>query len=1015
MEDCRMPSDYEAITRYNEDQLGKDTASRKSQVNMYSDFSHFVFEILQNADDYGATSVTFELNPDRLSIEHNGIPFTEENVKAISYFGKGTSRDDLIKTGQFGLGFKSVFSFTATPIVHSGEEDFQIYGLYRLKALTHPADLKSEETRIYLPFNHEEEQPDFVEALVSREKAYNKISHRLKKLDITTLLFTRNLLEIKWSIQGEEGHYLREDKDKKENNNNFRARKTEITDGNSLHTYLVFSRPIKWHEKKYKPVEVAFFLDETNKKVKSIQSTKKPLIVLFPTTQETKMGFLINGPFRTPAHRETVSQDDEFNQFLVKNVAKLICEALPQIREMGLLTVSFLETLPIKIDDFPEDGMLYPIVTAVRDAFVHQELLPADDGTFVSVENAKLASAEWLHTLLQYEQLRQLLKTENSLKWISGEITDQTKRDLWKFMREELHVEEIKPESFARKIDASFLEKQTDDWMSSFYTYLVGQKALWKKRSNYWRDDSGPLRAKQFIRRQDGAHVMPFRDDGSSNIFLANKVGIETTLPIVKLKITLDEEVYNFLKDLGIPDLDLVEEVIEKILPKYKTDSPTVTINEHKLDIIKIERAYATDSQEKKVRLRKQLCLTSFLRADNPLRQKVTYIKPDGTYFDKNDLQTYFAGNENIWFVKQDYDQSALELFKQLGAADSVRVKCTQRNRQGHIPICSQHGWHRRGLYGFDPDIEIEGLKYAITHPTEKRSLFIWINIAAPYAECICGIVETSTRKTYEDSRKESHISEFGQFLRDTAWLPGIDNQFYKPSELTLDDLPDAFIRDEKLADQLGMKKNVVAKLAEEIGIPTEYIEFMKQNPEKIKQLMDNVSAKEQKPSFPERPVSDPDRRGERLSEQINDAPDKEYKHKNRSIRTTAGKIDPIPWLRNHYTNNDGLLICQICKTDKSFKRRDGEFHFEKKEAFSEDFFTKEHEAQYLALCPRCAAMYNHFITKDNDAMVSLKNVLVHSENTEIPLQLGELSTSLRFVETHFHDIKVILKKANGQ
>jgi Histidine kinase-, DNA gyrase B-, and HSP90-like ATPase. len=125
-----MPSDYEAITRYNEDQLGKDTASRKSQVNMYSDFSHFVYEILQNADDHDATTITFNLTPEELKIEHNGIPFNEENVKAISYFGKSTSRDDLIKTGQFGLGFKSVFAFTATPAIYSGEEDFQIHGLY---------------------------------------------------------------------------------------------------------------------------------------------------------------------------------------------------------------------------------------------------------------------------------------------------------------------------------------------------------------------------------------------------------------------------------------------------------------------------------------------------------------------------------------------------------------------------------------------------------------------------------------------------------------------------------------------------------------------------------------------------------------------------------------------------------------------------------------------------------------------------------------------------------------------
>ncbi len=89
---------------------------------MYSDFSHFVFELLQNADDYGATKVSFKLDCEELVIEHDGSPFTEENVRAISYFGKSTSRDDLVKTGRFGLGFKSVFAFTATPIIHSGDE-----------------------------------------------------------------------------------------------------------------------------------------------------------------------------------------------------------------------------------------------------------------------------------------------------------------------------------------------------------------------------------------------------------------------------------------------------------------------------------------------------------------------------------------------------------------------------------------------------------------------------------------------------------------------------------------------------------------------------------------------------------------------------------------------------------------------------------------------------------------------------------------------------------------------------
>ena len=313
-----MPSDYEAITKYNEEQLGKDTASRKSQVNMYSDFSHFVFELLQNADDYGATHITFELSANSLLIEHNGIPFIEKNVKAISYFGKGTSREDLIKTGEFGLGFKSVFAFTATPAIHSGDENFYIHGLYRLKALTHPSSLVRGKTRILLPFNHIEEHPDYVERLVSKEEALDRISRRLKTLDMTTLLFTRNLVEIKWTTPDAKGSYFRDDKYNKKINEDFRLRKTKINGGEN---FLVFSRPIEWQGKEYKPVEIAFSLKEINENDVSLQFIKKPLFVLFPTTIETKVGFLINGPFRTPAHRETVSLGDDFNQMLMKKIA----------------------------------------------------------------------------------------------------------------------------------------------------------------------------------------------------------------------------------------------------------------------------------------------------------------------------------------------------------------------------------------------------------------------------------------------------------------------------------------------------------------------------------------------------------------------------------------------------------------------------------------------------------------------------------------------------------------------
>ena len=92
------------------------------------------------------------------------------------------------------------------------------------------------------------------------------------------------------------------------------------------------------------------------------------------------------------------------------------------------------------------------------------------------------------------------------------------------------------------------------------------------------------------------------------------------------------------------------------------------------------------------------------------------------------------------------------------------------------------------------------------------------------------------------------------------------------------------------------------------------------------------------------------------------------------------------------------------------FKKRDGEYYFEAVEIFK-GYFKKEHEAQYLALCPLCSAMYNEFVKLDEEAMAELKHAIQNTDECEIPLRLGEWDTSIRFVETHFQDIKTILEE----
>src|ERR1700727_903361 len=90
--------------------------ANKGDVNLdifedfYPDRAHFVYELLQNAEDAGETQVTFTLEEDRLVCEHDGLrTFTEADVSAITGIHNSTKAETQDQIGKFGVGFKSVF------------------------------------------------------------------------------------------------------------------------------------------------------------------------------------------------------------------------------------------------------------------------------------------------------------------------------------------------------------------------------------------------------------------------------------------------------------------------------------------------------------------------------------------------------------------------------------------------------------------------------------------------------------------------------------------------------------------------------------------------------------------------------------------------------------------------------------------------------------------------------------------------------------------------------------------
>ena len=200
-----VASNYEAICEENRKRYGTDIGRIGPMLlaDRYDDRTHFIFELLQNAEDAlgkrgmwsGPRRVTFSLAPDVLSLSHFGRPFDEADVRGVC--GIAESTKDQFSIGRFGIGFKSVYTLTDRPEIHSGEEDLAVENYVQPKRVTR-TERADDETQIVLPLKSED------------ATAQDEITAGFKRLGPGALLFLRHIDEINWAVQGGgSGTYLR--------------------------------------------------------------------------------------------------------------------------------------------------------------------------------------------------------------------------------------------------------------------------------------------------------------------------------------------------------------------------------------------------------------------------------------------------------------------------------------------------------------------------------------------------------------------------------------------------------------------------------------------------------------------------------------------------------------------------------------------------------------------------------------------------------------------------------------
>ena len=1015
-----MPTDYEKIAEENIKKYGTDI-DRYGPVllaKLYSDRTHFIYELLQNAEDTKATWVNFFLFKDRLEFKHNGRLFNVNDVKGICRIAESTKKDDLTQIGKFGIGFKSVFAYTNTPKIISGDESFCIMSYVHPQKIE-KEKIKDNETLFIFPFNHNE---------ISSDKTFEEISNRLRKLGSRVLLFLNNIDKIKWEIENEEfgGIYTRKILCKKDNLRKVCVSSEVKAKAQEIEEWLIFDRPIEFDGATHK-IEIAFKIDKINTNIKKeteevvVPIDDSYLVVFFPTEKETHLKFLIQGPYKTTPARDNIPKDNEWNKKLIQDTATLAADCIPKIKEMKLLTTDFLNILPISKENFPADRMFRPIYDAVLNKLKSDEkLLPPNDGSPISAEQAFLARGKDLIDLLNSKQLS-LLFGKQDCQWLNSNVTQDKTPELRKYLVEELKIQEITPERFANQFTEEFIKKQDDEWVIRFYTFLKDKKALWKKKD--WNPE-GPLRKKPFIRLENNTHVAPFENSEKPCAYLPGDFG--SSFPTVKKSIAENKEAREFLKELELNEPDKYDEVIGHVLPKYK-EKVDISDWENINDVKRIIEVLKNVPQDKKQNLIDELKNIHFLKAVNPVKQEKCFCTPyihsiylTKGYSDNEILETYFEGNPDIYFLDDIYKDFKKEDLLELGCLDKVRVKQRESNRyDGNVTIYNEHSNHKRGLDGFDPDCEIEGIEYALKNINKDRSIVIW-NLLKHNYRSIYGVIESSSRGDYSYSKKEDMASKMGKLVREAEWLPDKYGNFRKPSDILLSDLSDDFDRKNTeakiLADKLGFKKDIEQEFLSQIPIEDrKRIELAKIIPlEKLEKIAAEEAGEKEDKQFPVHPVHDEERRRQKAFESYKNSRKKKYEKRNRSVRISNDLKDKRTFLREWYQDqdNEGKVVCQICMKTSFFKNRQNEYYYEMVEIVHDE---KEYYANNLALCPLCAAKYtNGERTEDGKIKERLHELYLKRKTMQrfvITIDLCDEQKQIQFVEKHLVDLSPIFEK----
>lgn len=782
---------------------------KNSVVEKYSDQAQFIYELLQNANDAKATRSSFHLTTDGLYFRHNGKilfsisnPDTEDKDKennTLGHINSITSIANSNKTessiGKFGVGFKAVFQYTETPHIYDPNFQFKIDRfIIPVKLESDLPDRQKDETVFYFPFNKAE---------MSVEKAHSDILEKLKKLVFPTL-FLSNLQEVKWNADNETGEYTKKGY-KQNQTDDITYEKIELYQqiglNQTIEKLYLFSRSTEENHS----YSIGFFLNEKNK----LTPKQFSAFCFFPTKETTNLNFILHAPFLLTDSRESIKRFENHNIKMCKLLSQLAADSMLILKELTLINDDIIKIIPYKEPE--NDDFFASFYETIKEKFETEELLPAKN-EYAKKENAYWAEDNPVLNLFSDEQLALIIDEENA-KWVFRSfVRNQTRKD------EELrdYIESCtnnwyEMSDLLKRIDADFIETQSDEWLHKLYEYL-------SKNNSYWSD----IITKPIFLNQERKAVPAFEQRGREfhEILFLPSENLKTTDKIINSELLKNEKTKEFFENFGIKQPSLKDEIYNHILPLYDTDEDIDTQPHFKIFF----KYWKEEGRpEDFINLIKDKSFIIYKTNDD---ETIYRGIANEIYYPTTDLVKYFESKPDTKFVDLDYYYSFIteekeqqilkEFLLKLGVSLLPRIfekEITDASIKAKLNL-------RRSTYGYKDrnrttDKIIDGCDEITKNIDKEKSLILWRYLK-----------KLSSYEYYQGSHKYFYYSQQYQsfesnaltLLKNRKWLLANSGEFVAPSEISINELSDGYDSNSELERLLGFKPSVVLTEIERIA-----------------------------------------------------------------------------------------------------------------------------------------------------------------------------------------------------